>query len=137
MLVRLAHVCIETRDLEATEAFYVGLGAERRFEFRNLQEQLIGMYLHFGEDSYVELVKISGDKPEGSIAHFALQVDDLDCASEQLQNMGVSFTDKTLGGDKTWMITCHDPNGVYIELHQYTADSMQHKGGTCYIDYTP
>ena len=37
MLVRLAHVCIETTDLEATERFYTHLGARRRFEFRNLQ----------------------------------------------------------------------------------------------------
>ncbi len=137
MLVRLAHVCIETRDLDSSEAFYTGLGAERRFEFRNLQQQLIGMYLYFGGDSYIELVKISADKGEGSIAHFALEVDDIDHARETLLQMGVPVTDKELGGDHTWMITCHDPNGVYIELHQYTADSMQHQGGTCSIDYSP
>ncbi len=137
MITRLAHVCIETCDLDATEAFYVGLGAEQRFEFRNLQEQLIGMYLYFGEDSYIELVKISGGKPEGSIAHFALEVNDIDHARDRLLNMGIPVTDKALGGDNTWMVSCHDPNGVYIELHQYTPDSMQHQGGTCYIDYTP
>ena len=137
MLVRLAHVCIESADLSATEAFYNGLGAERRFEFRNLQEELIGMYLYFGADSYIEIVKIRGDKPEGQIAHFALEVNDIDCARETLLSMGVAVSDKVLGGDKTWMVTCHDPNGIFIELHQYTADSMQHHGGTCHIDYSP
>ncbi len=137
MLVRLAHVCIETPDLEATEAFYTGLGARRRFEFRNLQHELIGMYLHFGGDSYIELVKISGVRPEGCIAHFALQVEDVEEIRNTLVGMGVEATAKELGGDNTWMITCRDPNGVYIEFHQYTPESMQHRGGTCTIDYTP
>jgi catechol 2,3-dioxygenase-like lactoylglutathione lyase family enzyme len=137
MLVRLAHVCIETNRLTATEAFYSGLGAQRRFEFRNLQNELIGMYMYFGEDSFIELVKISGDKPDGKIVHFALEVDDIEAAHSSLLEQGVAVSGKTLGGDNTWMITCHDPNGVFIELHQYTRDSMQHCGGTCVIDYTP
>ena len=137
MLVRLAHVCIETSKLGATENFYTGLGARRRFEFRNLQNELIGMYLYFGENSFIELVKISGEKPDGKIVHFALEVADIDTARNTLLEQGVEVSAKCLGGDKTWMITCHDPNGVFVELHQYTPDSMQHRGGTCVIDYTP
>ena len=137
MLVRLAHVCIETPDLEATEAFYQLLGAQRRFEFRNPQDQLIGMYMYFGQDSYIELVRVAQPRQEGAINHFALQVSDIDAAHDLLQQANVQVSDKELGVDHTWMVTCRDPNGVYIELHQYTDDSMQHRGGTCYIDYTP
>ena len=137
MLVRLAHVCVETSKLSATEAFYSSLGAQRRFEFRNLQNDLIGMYMVFGENSFIELVKISGARPDGKIAHFALEVDDIDAARKSLLEQGVDVSEKKLGGDKTWMITCHDPNGIFVELHQYTASSMQHHGGTCVIDYTP
>lgn len=137
MLVRLAHICVETPDLEGTEAFYRKLGAERRFEFRNLQEDLIGMYMYFAGDTYIELVKVAEQRVEGAINHFALQVEDIDEAQQTLQRAGIEFTEKELGGDHTWMITCRDPNGVYIELHQYTPDSMQQRGGTCRIDYTP
>ena len=137
MLVRLAHVCIETTDLEATETFYRQLGAKRRFEFRNLDEMLIGMYMDFGQDSYIELVLVAEPRVEGSINHFALQVEDIDRAREQLQNAGIETSEKELGVDQTWMITCRDPNGVYIELHQYTEQSLQHRGGTCHIDYHP
>ena len=35
------------------------------------------------------------------------------------------------------MVTCRDPNGVFIELHQYDHRSMQQHGGTCVIDYVP
>jgi hypothetical protein len=35
------------------------------------------------------------------------------------------------------MITCHDPNGIFIELQQYTDKSMQLVGGVCEVDYQP
>ena len=137
MLIRLAHVCVETTDLTATEAFYALLGAERRFEFRNLQDELIGMYMVFGEDSYIELVKVGAPRVEGAINHFALQVSDVESARGMLTAAGIEVSARELGGDRTWMVTCRDPNGVYIELHQYTEESMQHRGGTCRIDYQP
>jgi glyoxylase I family protein len=137
MLVRLAHVCVETTDLESTEAFYQLLGAERRFEFRNLRDELIGMYMYFGEDSYIELVRVAQPRPEGAINHFALQVTDVNEARDRLRRAGIEASEKELGVDHTWMVTCRDPNGVYLELHQYSEDSLQQRGGVCQIDYTP
>ncbi len=136
-LVRLAHVCIETTDLGASETFYQQLGARRRFEFRNKQDLLIGMYMDFGEDSYIELVLVAEPRPEGAVNHFALQVADIDTAFKALAAAGIDVTRKELGVDHTWMITCRDPNGIFIELHQYTDHSLQRQGGTCCIDYTP
>jgi glyoxylase I family protein len=137
MIVRLAHVCIEATDLESTEAFYQALGAERRFEFRNLQHELIGMYMYFGGDSFIEIVKVATPRPNGRVAHFALQVEDIHQAHQQLRDAGIEVSAVELGGDETLMVTCHDPNDVFIELHQYTERSMQYHGGTCSIDYKP
>ena len=137
MLIRLAHVCIETTDLLASEAFYRQLGASRRFEFRNPKNLLIGMYMYFGEDTYIELVLVAQPRSEGAVNHFALQVSDIDSTYEQLSAAGIELTPKELGVDHTWMTTCRDPNGIFIELHQYTDQSLQHWGGTCCIDYTP
>ena len=137
MVVRLAHVCIESDDLEATEAFYGYLGINRKFEFRNLQNELIGMYLAFGNDTYIEIVKVSEHKKQGTVAHFAIEVDDVAAVRDTLMSKGVEVTDKHLGGDDTWMVTCHDPNDIFIEFHEYTAQSMQKIGGTCVIDYKP
>jgi len=39
--------------------------------------------------------------------------------------------------DHNWMITCRDPNGIFIELQQYTDNSMQLVGGVCEVDYEP
>jgi hypothetical protein len=40
-MIKLAHVCIESADLEATERYYACLGLARQFEFRNPQGLLV------------------------------------------------------------------------------------------------
>lgn len=137
MKSKLAHVCIETADLQTTEAFYKVLGMERQFDFNNLQGELVAFYLGFGNQTYVEVIKTRDPKPPGLIRHFAVEVDDIDAARATLVANGIDVSEKELGIDNTWMITCHDPNGVFIELHQYTPDSMQLVGGACEVDYTP
>ena len=137
MVVRLAHVCIETDDLDATEKFYGYLGVDRRFEFRNHQDELVGMYMYFGEDTFIEVIKVSEPRPEGTVRHFAIEVADVDATREVLVKNGVEVTGRETGGDHTLMITCHDPNGIFIELQQYTDKSMQYNGGTCRVDYSP
>ncbi len=134
---RLAHVCIETTDLAATEAFYAILGLKRRFDFRNLQGELVAFYLAFTNNSYIEVIKTLPAKPAGNIAHFAIEVGDINEAQRQLRDSGVEVSEKKLGIDMTWMITCYDPNGIFIECHQYTPESMQHVGGWCEVDYRP
>ena len=137
MIVRLAHVCIESNDLAATESFYGHLGIKRQFEFRNLQNELIGMYLKFGNDTYIEIIKVREPRVEGTVRHFAIEVEDVEMVRNTLVEKGVEVTEKRLGGDNAWMVTCHDPNGIFIEFHEYTPESMQKIGGTCVIDYHP
>ena len=38
---------------------------------------------------------------------------------------GVTVTDKKLGSDNSWQAWLSDPDGNRIELHQYTAQSLQ------------
>lgn len=133
----LAHVCIESRDLLATEAFYRVLGLQRRFEFRNKQDQLVGFYLAFGNGTFIEVIKSRAAGGEGVVKHFAIEVDDVDAAYEKLIAAGHDATPKTRAGDRNWMITCRDPNGVFIEIQQYTDESMQRVGGVCTVDYQP
>ena len=137
MLTNLAHVCIETSDLEKTETFYRILSLKRQFDFKNLQGELVAFYLAFGNKTYVEVIKTTKPKQPGLIRHFAIEVDDIDAAHQTLLEHGIDVTEKELGIDNTWMITCTDPNGVFIELHEYTADSLQLVGGVCEVDYTP
>ena len=137
MGVRLAHVCFESDDLDATEAFYRILGLEKRFEFRNLQNDLVGYYLAFDNQTYIEVIKTRKRAAPGLIRHFAMEVDSVDECYALLTKGGVDVTEKELAGDNNWMITCHDPNGIFIELQEYTDQSMQLVGGSCEIDYQP
>jgi catechol 2,3-dioxygenase-like lactoylglutathione lyase family enzyme len=136
-MTRLAHVCIESADLEATERFYACLGLTRRFEFRNPRGLLIGYYLQFDNRTFLEVIRVEAVRTEGAVRHFAIEADDVGALRERLLAAGYAASDKRLGEDHTWMVTARDPNGVFIELHEYDARSMQLHGGVCVIDYEP
>lgn len=136
-MIKLAHVCIESADLDATERFYECLGLRRQFEFRNLEGLLIGFYLRFDDQTFIEVVRVCGVRPEGVVRHFAIESDDVAALREKLLAAGYEASEKRLGADHTWMVTTRDPNGVFIELHEYDRRSMQRHGGVCVIDYQP
>ena len=138
MLSKLAHVCIETSDLDRTEAFYSLLGITRRYEFRNLEDELVGFYLAFpGSATYIEVIKSRTPRSTGIVRHFSIEVDDIHAARESLIAAGIETGEAVLEKDLAWMITCHDPNGIFIEIQQYTPESMQTQGGVCRVDYHP
>ena len=134
---RLAHVCLESTDLAASEAFYGLLGLTRQFEFRNPQGELVGFYLKFANETFLEVVAVREPTPEARFRHFAVEVDDLHAARAVLVAAGHQASDARKGEDGTWVATVHDPTGVLLELHQYDADSLQRTGGVCRVDYRP
>lgn len=109
----------------------------RRFEFRNKNDELVGFYLAFDNETFIEVIKVQRPAADGKVRHFAIEVDNVDDAYAALSAGGVAVTEKEYAGDRQWMITCHDPNGIFIELQQYTDESMQLVGGTCEVDYQP
>jgi catechol 2,3-dioxygenase-like lactoylglutathione lyase family enzyme len=136
-MIKLAHVCIESADLDATERFYECLGLRRQFEFRNPAGLLVGYYLKFDDETFLEVIRVEAVRAEGTVRHFAIESDDVSALRARLLAAGFEAGEKRLGADHTWMVTCRDPNGVFIELHQYDARSMQRHGGVCLVDYVP
>ncbi|MDZ7808468.1 MAG: VOC family protein [Gracilimonas sp.] len=134
MIIRLAHICIHTQDLNETERFFCDvLGLDKGFEFVK-DGALFGFYIKAGADSFIEVFK--GDSRKvGNIDHIALETDDIDRVISKLRENGFDATDKELGGDKTWQSWTKDPNGVRIEFHQYTNESLQFRGGVCQVDW--
>ena len=89
MQTKLAHVCIESHDLAATEAFYRVLGLERRFIFNNLQGELVGFYLAFGNNTFIETpssgvaqVGAPGVGGRGTVSGGVLEGSNVDLATE-------------------------------------------------------
>lgn len=134
MITRLAHICIHTDDLAETQRFYCeALELEKGFKFEK-DGNLFGFYLKLGGKTFIEVFK-GTPRDVGNIDHLAIETDDIDQVISKLRANGFEASDKKLGGDHTWQSWTRDPNGVRIEFHQYTPDSMQFKGGICPVDW--
>ncbi|MDX8480598.1 VOC family protein [Mesorhizobium sp. VK24D] len=134
---QLAHVCIFAHDLEATRGFYRDvLGMDTRFNFLR-DGEIFGFYLDCGGRSHVEVF----EKGEASysernqINHFCLEVEDIEAAIAHIRLKGVEVTPKKLACDDTFQAWITDPNGVKIELFEYTGKSAQFTGGDRVADW--
>ncbi len=121
----LHHIAIEASDFERSLRFYTeALG------FRNVltfpEESRTVAMLDTGDGTYVELFSGgTGEKPNGSLLHFAVRTDDCDAATEQARAAGGSITqeptDAVLEGDPPVPVRysyCEGPDGEQIELLQ-------------------
>ena len=134
MIKRLAHVCIHTENLEKSRSFYCDiLGMEHWFDFQR-DGSHFGFYLKAGNQSFIEFFKGEPGNP-GNIHHLALEVDDLGEILEKLSTNGIPATERKLGADQSWQAWIEDPNGVRIELHQYTPESSQVTRNPCIVDW--
>ena len=121
----LAHIGVYTRDMDMSVAFYKKLG----FEFVNLFDH--GTKLGFVQlgDLLVELIqpadqsRLEGLKG-GVIAHFALEVKDIEAVVQGFKSQGMMAADAkinestTMGGMKN--VFLEGPMGERIELLEYT-----------------
>ena len=134
MIKQLAHVCIHARDLDATRRFYCDtLGAEVGFDFQR-DGRGFGYYLKLGASTFIEVFE-GEPGGEGNIRHLALEVDDIQAVVTALREHGAEASDPQFGDDHAWQAWTTDPNGVRIELHQYTEKSMQLVGGVCKVTW--
>ncbi|MGE9297321.1 MAG: VOC family protein [Puniceicoccales bacterium] len=134
MIKQLAHLCINSPDLDATSKFYCGaLGLEKGFEFQR-DGALFGYYLKLGSNTFIEVFQGEAG-PEGNIRHLAIEVDDIDAVIAHLREAGYEATEKKLGADHSWQSWTTDPSGVRIEFHEYTNNSLQLNGGVCHVNW--
>jgi len=136
MFKRIAHVCLNVKNLERSLAFYTRLGFDPVFRFTR-KGSPFGVYLKLAESTFIELFEDSTlENPINTgLLHFCLETENLDQVTIQLRERGVEFTEKKLGCDDTWQIWLKDPDGNRFEVHQYTPKSMQFTGGTVEADW--
>jgi len=139
LIKQMAHACIFAHDLEQTERFYRDvLGLAKAFDFRR-DEQWIGFYLDLGGRTFIEVFHkpASSFSEANQINHICLETEDLDRLLAHMRAQGVEITDKKLGVDGTWQSWATDPNGVKLEIFQYTADSLQfaERGAVCQVNW--
>jgi catechol 2,3-dioxygenase-like lactoylglutathione lyase family enzyme len=136
MFKRIAHLCLNVKDLQRSLDFYTRLGLEPIFRFTR-QGALFGVYLKLAEASFIEVFedpKLESPVNTG-LVHFCLECEDLDKLMVELGCRGIAYSEKKLGCDNTWQIWLKDPDGNAFEVHQYTDRSMQFTGGTVEADW--
>ena len=135
---QVAHVCIFAHDLEETRGFYEDvLGMDIAFKFLR-DGSVFGFYLNAGGRSHVEVFQKGESQFDetNQINHLCLEVDSIDAAIEHVKSKGVDPTQpKKLGVDNTYQCWLTDPNGVKVELFEYTDQSAQFIGGDRVADW--
>jgi len=124
---QLAHVCLYAHDLEETLAFYRDvLGLDIAFRFMK-DGRMVGFYLDLGGATNIEVFPRpdAAFAPTNVINHLCLEVTDMDAVIDHVRALKVDILDKSMGCDDTWQSWLTDPNGVRIELFQYTPASAQ------------
>lgn len=135
MIKGIAHVCLKTTCLKKTEQFYCeGLGLEKGFDFlRN--GTVVGFYLKAGNGNFLEFFRTDAGVPGTfPIDHLCLEVDSIDETAECLKKAGYAVDAKKMGADHSWQAWTADPDGVRIELHEYTPESCQLTGKECILE---
>lgn len=125
----VAHVCFHVADLDASVAFYRDiLGLPPSFWFYDEHGERFGVYIHVGERTFLELFQGKPQSGNGhpSYAHFCIEVPDLEAAVEAIQARGgTTLGEPKVGRDGSGQAWLTDPDGNRIELHHYTAESLQ------------
>ena len=134
---QVAHVCIFANDIDETKAFYKNtLGLDPVFNFLR-DGKIFGFYMDAGRRTHVEVFQ----KGEASfdetnqINHMCLEVENIDEAIAHIQSQNVDITKKKKACDDTYQAWIKDPNGVKIELFEYTDKSAQFIGGDRVADW--
>ena len=134
-ITNLAHVCLHAKDLETTITFYQeALGLKKQFDFLNKDGRRVGIYFRINERNFIEIFEQPALVPGASrLAHFCLEVDDLDAVITRLRDHGAEVSNKTLGADQAYQAWTKDPDGNSFEFHEYTNHSTQLTGKDCVI----
>lgn len=129
MFKRIAHVCLNVRDLKVSIDYYTRLGFSVKFMFTRKGKDY-GAYLEIAPQTFIEMFEglQGGAAADGGIMHFCLETDDLDLLMQKLTAANVPYTPKKIGCDNTWQIWLTDPDGNSFEVHQYTSKSAQYTG---------
>ena len=134
MIKGIAHLCIRVADLGRTARFYCqGLGLEKAFDFRR-DDKTVGFYLKAGNGNYLEFFEREPAEPgTNPIDHLCFEVDSIDSVNAAVAAAGYTKKKKKMGADHAYQAWLTDPDGVRIELHEYTPDCCQKTGRTCYL----
>ena len=134
----IAHVCIQSSDLVATETFFERVfGLSKIFEFHR-QGTVVGFYLEVVPRQFIEVFRsdsIDADPTKHVITHFCLESSDIEADHRTLADAGADPGKLTVGADGTRQFWVTGPDHLRIEFQEYTDASLQFRGGACELSW--
>ncbi|PWK15951.1 VOC family protein [Tumebacillus permanentifrigoris] len=124
---KIEHVGIQTRDIEASIAFYrdvIGMELKGTLDHTNGVIKLAFLGFKGADETELELIFGYNDylPTEGKVHHIAFTVDALEPEVERLKSLGVQTIDTEIttlpNGSRYFFF--HGPDGEWIELFQST-----------------
>jgi catechol 2,3-dioxygenase-like lactoylglutathione lyase family enzyme len=124
---RLSHVCLSSRNLAATERFYVEvMGFKVVHEFRNATGERYGFFFDAGRGTFLEFFnKPDAGREEALFRHLSFEVDDIEAFAAHARAHG--FPDVAIKRGRTdHILQCFitDPDGTPVEVQQHDAQSV-------------
>lgn len=128
MITGISHACYLVSDLDRSIKFYCeGLGLQRAFDLNLRGGEVRGVFLRTGRRTFIELFE--GDPvptpPNATHRHVCLEVDDMEATVRELRRRGVEVSDPTRSGEHSYQAWIVDPDGIRIEIQQFTPESLQ------------
>ena len=131
----LDHFSIGTTCLEETRAFYVDL-LGMSVGFRP-QLKSTGYWLYAGDNAVIHLVETEAGEDDrknwdkaadnnvfetGMDDHVAFSVEDSSGAVQFMKDNGIAYWDRLLADRGLYQIFVRDPNGIVVELNDYSPE---------------
>lgn len=139
MIKRLAHTCFYTKKPKEIIDFYCNkIGLKLSFSIKDDNNNDVGWYFEVGNMTFLEFFDATFAEVEwndyikdmgrtGNMRHICFEVDSIEKIQGELKKKGVEVFDISIGSDKAkqgWII---DPEDNWIELMEYTDQSLQIK----------
>ena len=125
--LRLNHVGIYVADFEKSLRYYTQtLGFREAFTIRGADGRPTLAYLHVTRDTFLELAPASTERPVG-VSHIAFWPENLDATLTTLRGRGIEIADPRTGSTGTRITNMTDPDGVRLELVDFTPGSAPQK----------
>jgi catechol 2,3-dioxygenase-like lactoylglutathione lyase family enzyme len=102
------------------------LGFKEAFTFKDKDGNVTTSYIQMNKENFLEIARATPERPAG-LNHVGIWVDDIKATVASLRRRGVKVDDPRAGNSKAPLTNVVDPNGVRLELLEYTPDSLQKK----------
>ncbi|MHB9295443.1 putative glyoxylase I family protein [Pillotina sp. SPG140] len=133
MIVRIGHIAIRARDIEATARFYIEvLGMQEAFRMQNPEKNALGsIHIFVAPYQFIEIFPNGSEENPLNVktighAHICYEVDNAQQYLEEIRARGAPIDSELKRGySRCIQFWTHDPDGNSIECMELPPDCLQ------------